>query len=111
MPDDKVYRMHKEMCGLRQAPLARNTKLDNTLNHLCFVNSPSEHTKCSRGERRSYLLLGVYLIINSADTDYIRCFKKEMTVKLRTSDLGMLRFYLGIEFQQNVSGITLFQGA
>jgi hypothetical protein len=39
----KVFRLHKALYRLRQAPRAWNTKLDATLKGLGFVSSPSEH--------------------------------------------------------------------
>jgi hypothetical protein len=51
------------------------------------------------------------LIITGADIEEIARFKHQMMDKFRMSDLGLLHFYFGIEFQQNASGITLSQGA
>ena len=112
--EGKVYRLHKALYGLRQAPRAWNLKLDNTLKELSFVSSPSEHAMYARGTRRSRLLLGVYvddLIVTGADKEEIGRFKKEMMDKFRMSDLGLLHFYLGIEFQQSESSIIVSQGA
>jgi hypothetical protein len=68
----------------------------------------------ARGEGRSRLLLGVYvvdLIVTGADTEEIGRFKQQIVDKFRMSDLGLLHFYLGIKSQQNTSGIDLSQGA
>jgi hypothetical protein len=51
------------------------------------------------------------LIVTGADTEEINHFKQEMKDKFRMSDLGLLKYYLGIEFQQDTSGISLSQGA
>jgi hypothetical protein len=110
----KVYRLHKALYGLRQAPRAWNHKLDATLKELGFSSSPSEHAMYARGQGRSRLLLGVYvddLIVTGADTGEIARFKLQMKDKFNMSDLGSLRFYLGIEVSQSTSGIILSQGA
>jgi hypothetical protein len=110
----KVFRLHKALYGLRQAPRAWNTKLDATLKGLGFVSSPSEHTMYARGEGNARILLGVYvddLIVTGADVEEISRFKKEMMEQFRMSDLGLLHYYLGIEVHQNGSGIVLSQGA
>jgi hypothetical protein len=45
-----VYRLHKALYGLRQAPCAWNHKLDATLKELGFSSSPSEHAMYARGQ-------------------------------------------------------------
>jgi hypothetical protein len=56
--EHKVYRLHKVLYGLHQAPRAWNMKLDSTMKELGFIVSPSEHAMYARGEGRSRLLLG-----------------------------------------------------
>ena len=105
-----MYRLHKALYGLRQAPRTWNTKLDNTPKELSFVSSPSEHAMYAHGHGRSRLLLGVYIddiIVMGADTEEIARFKRQMMDKFRMSDLGLFRLYLGIEVHENASGITL----
>jgi hypothetical protein len=60
------------------------------------------------------LVVGVYvddLIITGSDRDNIRSFKEEMAATFKMSDLGLLHYYLSIEVNQSVSGISLSQGA
>jgi hypothetical protein len=112
--EHKVFRLHKALYGLRQAPRAWNKKLDDTLMQLGFTSSPSEHAMYTRGHGHSRLLLGVYvddLIVTGADADEIKRFKLEMMKQFRMSDLGLLHFYLGIEVSQGKDGITLAQSS
>jgi hypothetical protein len=51
------------------------------------------------------------LIITGSDHDNSRSFNEEMAAAFKMSDLGLLRFYLGIEVMHSVSGISLSQGA
>jgi hypothetical protein len=106
----KVYRLHKALYGLRQAPRTKNHKLDATLKELGFSSSPSEHAMYAHGQGRSRLLLGIYvddLIVTAAYIDEIARFKLQMKDKFNMSNLGSLRFYLGIEVSQSASGIIL----
>jgi hypothetical protein len=112
--EHKVFKLHKALYDLRQAPRAWNKKLDDTLKQLGFTSSPSEHAMYTRGHGRSRLLLGVYvddLIVTGADADEIKRFKLEMMKQFCMSDLGLLHFYLGIEVSQGKDGITLAQSS
>ena len=65
-----------------------------------------------RGKQR--LIVGVYvddLIITGGDVEVLERFKKEMSKNFEMSDLGVLSYYLGIEVQQNSTGISICQSA
>src|SRR5438105_4332966 len=71
-----------------------------TLEALGFTRSDSEHAVYARGQGTARLLVGVYvddLIITGSDDGEISRFKGEMMDAFRMSDLGLLRYYLGIE--------------
>jgi hypothetical protein len=79
-----------------------------------FKKTSSEPAIYTRKRETSQFVVGVYvddLVITGADRDDIVVFKKEMTEAFKMSDLGLLRYYLGIEVKQNSNGITLSQGA
>ena len=64
------------------------------------------------GARR--LIVGVYvddLVITGGDPRDISTFKEEMKATFKMSDLGLLRYYLGLEVTQMGSGITVCQSA
>ena len=110
----KVYRLHKALYGLRQAPRAWNAKLDSSLRSLGFRCSEAEHAVYVRGSGGNLLLVGVYvddLVVVGADPTEVDRFKKEMARLFSMSDLGSLHYYLGIEVRQGTKGITLCQGA
>jgi len=111
---DKVLKLRKALYGLRQAPRAWNAKLDKELMALGFVKSKLEHTVYRRSNKRSFLLVGVYVddvIISGPDVSDIEQFKQEMRKKFSMSDLGLLSYYLGIEVRQGSDGITLCQSS
>jgi hypothetical protein len=112
--EHKVYRLHKALYGLHQAPRAWNQKLDDKLGVLGFKKCPYEHAIYCWGAGSERLVVGVYvddLIITGASCNSIKKFKTQMIEIFKMSDLGLLTYYLGIEVKQGVEGITLSQGS
>ena len=59
------------------------------------------------------MLSGVYvddLVITGEDIGELWQFKEEMKKTFQMSDLGLLRYYLGLEVNQTTTGITISQG-
>ena len=86
--------------------------MDETLASLGFTRSPLEHAVYRCGNAQCYLLVVVYvdnLIITGTNGANILSFKNQMQQLFKMSDLGLLSYYLGIEVEQNSSGITLSQ--
>uniref|UniRef100_A0A8R7UZY5 Reverse transcriptase Ty1/copia-type domain-containing protein n=1 Tax=Triticum urartu TaxID=4572 RepID=A0A8R7UZY5_TRIUA len=59
--ENKVYKLHKALYGLHQAPRAWNAKLDATLQALGFEKCPTEHAVYKKSEGNLGLLVGVYV--------------------------------------------------
>jgi hypothetical protein len=59
--EGKILRLRKALYGLRQAPWAWNSKLDNTLKKMNFIQSEHEHTMYRRSCGGDVLLIGVYV--------------------------------------------------
>ena len=105
--EDKVYRLHKALYGLCQAPRAWNEKLDATLKEMGFQQSSHEATMYRRSSGRAILLVGAYvddLIITGTDEKEVAAFKAQMMKAFEMSDLGLLSFYLGVEFPSQLLG-------
>ena len=109
-----VYKLHKVLYGLCQAPRAQNTCLDKSLKNLGFTKSTQEQAVYIRGEIGARIIVGVYvddLIVTGEDATTIADFKKKMFGEFDMSDLGMLHYYLGIEVAQENGVITIKQTA
>ncbi|XP_024965786.1 uncharacterized protein LOC112505985 [Cynara cardunculus var. scolymus] len=107
-----VYRLHKALYGLRQAPRAWNTRLDRELKELGFLNYPHEQAVYQFNNSKFILLVGVYvddLIVTSSSEEQSATFKEKMKQLFEMSDLGHLTYYLGIEVRQTKTGIELKQ--
>ena len=108
----KVYKLSKALYGLRQAPRAWNTKLDQTLKSLGFKKCNLEQAVYTKRSKTSILIVGVYvddLIITGTPRKEIDLFKSQMEDKFEMSDLGLLAYYLGIEVTQTGGEITIKQ--
>jgi hypothetical protein len=107
-----VYKLHKTLYGLRQAPRAWNSKLDTVLHELGFSKCKTEYELYIRVKNKIMLVVGVYvddLIIMRESNQELNLFKNEMKKVFRMSDLGALLHYLGIEVKQGDQGIGLSQ--
>ncbi|CAA7400665.1 unnamed protein product [Spirodela intermedia] len=74
----------------------------------------SKHAIYTRRNGEAQLVVGVYvddLVIIGASCDDIKQFKKEMADAFKMSNLGLLRYYLGIEVRQSAGGTSISQGA
>jgi hypothetical protein len=110
--EGKVVRLRKALYSLQQAPRAWNSKLDDTLKKMDFVQSEHEHAMYRHSHSDDILLVGVYvddLVITKSSLAAVEEFKEEMKRVFLMSDLGLLSFYLGIEVRQDAGGITLRQ--
>ena len=107
-----MYKLNKALYGLRQAPRALNTKLNNILLEMEFkkcTKEPSVYRKMINGH---LLVVDVYvddLFVTGTNKGIIDEFKTMMAAKFDMSDLGRLTYYLGIEVCQHGEGITLNQ--
>ncbi|RLM86698.1 hypothetical protein C2845_PM04G10700 [Panicum miliaceum] len=112
--ENKVLHLIKALYGLRQAPRAWYAKLDSSLLGLGFRRSCSEHAVYLRGEGAHRLVVGVYvddLVITGGHERDIDEFKFQMKRTFQMSDLGLLRYYFGLEVNQNGGDITVAQSA
>jgi hypothetical protein len=112
--EQKVYKLHKALYGLRQAPRAWNLKLNLVLHELRFSKWKTEYGLYTRVKNNVRLVVGVYvndLIIMGESDHELNLFKGDMKKIFWMSDLGGLSYYLGIEVKQRDQGIGLSQCA
>lgn len=109
---DKVYKLHKALYGLRQAPRAWNEKLNQVLEKLKFKRCAKEYSLYRKRVNDEILLVAVYfhdLLVTGSSLHLIVDFKGEMSAYFDMSDIGLLTYYLGIEVIQCKEGIVLKQ--
>ena len=108
----KVYRMHKAMYRLKQAPRGWKKKIDGFLREKEFVKCKSEHGVYVRRSKSELLILCLYvddmLIIGSCKKE-IEDFKGDLNKEFKMSDLGDISYFLGIEFYKSGRGLMMHQ--
>ncbi|XP_068486336.1 uncharacterized protein [Phaseolus vulgaris] len=88
--EEKVYRLTKALYGLKQVPRAWDKKIDSFLRAIRFKKCASDHGLLS-------------------NLKMIGAFKLIMMKEFKTTDLGLMSYFLGIEVIQGDDGIFIQQ--
>ncbi|CAH9142426.1 unnamed protein product, partial [Cuscuta epithymum] len=107
-----VCRLQKSLYGLRQAPRCWLAKLAAALKSYGFSQSYSDYSLFSlqRGSVHLHVLIYVDdLILAGNDSSVIAQFKSYLHSCFHMKDLGMLKYFLGIEVARNSEGLLLCQ--
>jgi transposase InsO family protein len=111
--ESKVYRLKKALYGLKQAPRAWYSRIETYFMEEGFTKCPYEHTlfiKTAGGGKILIVCLYVDdLIFTGNDHMLFAQFKNSMMTTFDMTDLGRMRFFLGIEVLQRTDGIFISQ--
>ena len=111
--EGKVLKLKKALYGLKQAPRAWYSRIENYFMKEGFEKCQSEHTlftKIKEGEK--LLIVSIYvddLIFTGNDKEMFDEFKASMKAEFEMTDLGRMKFFLGVEIVQNDEGIYIHQ--
>ena len=108
----KVCRLRKSLYGLKQSPRAWLGKFSQAVEKLGLQKSKSDHSVFYRNSHSGIILLVVYMddiVITGSDSTGISSPKSFLHGQFHTKDLGMLRYFLGVEVMRSKHGIFLFQ--
>ncbi|MCH80374.1 copia-type polyprotein, partial [Trifolium medium] len=109
----RVYKLKKALYGLKQAPRAWYSKIESYFNSEKFEKCPSEHTLFVKQDSdNDILIVSIYvddLIYTGSNKQMITNFKESMQRKFAMTDLGKMRYFLGIEVSQTNEGIFIHQ--
>ena len=111
-PDGTVCRLRRSLYGLKQAPRAWFERFASVVTVVGF--SPSDHDPAlfvhTSPRGRTLLLLYVDdMIITGDDSDYIAFVKARLRDQFLMTDLGPLRYFLGIEVSSTSDGFFISQ--
>jgi hypothetical protein len=108
---DKVYKLRKDLCGLKQASGVWYSRIDEYLISVGFSISPSEPTLYTKvNQEGKILIVCLYVddLIFTGDLS-IDDFKNAMKTEFEMTDLGLMKYFLGIEVDQSDDGIFICQ--
>ncbi|GJY30199.1 retrovirus-related pol polyprotein from transposon TNT 1-94 [Tanacetum coccineum] len=104
--------LKKSLYGLRQAPRCWFSKLSSTLLKYGFVQSHSDYSLFTLKRHTMQLNVLVYvddLVISGNDHESIVQFKSYLSKCFHMKDLGILKYFLGVEVARAQDGIFLCQ--
>ena len=108
----KVCRLQKSLYGLKQSPYAWFGKFSHAVEKFGLQKSKSDHSVFYRNSSSGIILLMVYvddIVITGSDSTRISSRKSFLHCQFHTKDLGMLRYFLGVEVMRSKHGIFLSQ--
>ncbi|KAJ0621772.1 putative RNA-directed DNA polymerase [Helianthus annuus] len=110
--DNKVCKLVKSLYGLKQAPRQWNEKLTSVLTSMGFVQSICDYSLFVLSKSDVFVVLLVYvddIVITGNDKSAIENVKSSLRKNFHIKDLGLLRYFLGIEVLYSDGNICLSQ--
>ncbi|GKC00221.1 retrovirus-related pol polyprotein from transposon TNT 1-94 [Tanacetum coccineum] len=111
--EHKVYKLQKALYGLKQAPRAWFSRIEAYFVKEGFTRSSSEHTLFIKTTSDGKLLfVNIYvddLLCTGNDERMLDEFKCSMKGEFEMTDMGKMRYFLGIEVFQSQAGIHVSQ--
>ncbi|CAM8902479.1 unnamed protein product [Rhodiola kirilowii] len=107
-----VYRLKKALYGLKQAPRAWFSRIKTYFDREGFKNSSLDHSLFIKKSGDKILFVCLYvdnLVYTGNDVDLCKDFNDSMKREFEMTDLGTMKYFLGVEVTQNSKGIHLNQ--
>ncbi|CAM8971900.1 unnamed protein product [Rhodiola kirilowii] len=107
-----VYKLNKSLYGLKQAPRQWFSKFADSLFNYGFIQSPNDHYIFTLNRDNEFIILLVYvddIVMTGTSVPLISAIKAFIHAEFRIKDLGLLKYFLGIEVARSSSGIFINQ--
>lgn len=107
-----MYKLRRALYGLKQAPRAWFNQIEAYFIREGFKKSSHDHTLFVKKVQEKIIIVSLYVDdLIYAGNDSVMCglFKRSMQSEFEMTDLGKMKFFLGVELKQNSEGITLCQ--
>lgn len=109
--EDKVYRLKKSLHGIKQVPRAWYNIIDTYIlkNGFCrSITEPTLYTKVNEHGKILFVFLYVNGMIYVGDFE-LDDFKAPMKKYCEMTDLGLMKYFLGLEVENLEKGTFIFQ--
>ncbi|XP_042978944.1 uncharacterized mitochondrial protein AtMg00810-like [Carya illinoinensis] len=109
---DKVCKLKRSLYGLKQASRQWHAKFSSSLLSFGFIQSRANYSLFTKQSGHSFLALVVYvddIVVASNDPQAVSDLKSFVLTKFMIKDLGILKYFLGLEVARNFIGIHLCQ--
>ncbi|KAJ0567388.1 putative RNA-directed DNA polymerase [Helianthus annuus] len=109
---NKVCKLNKSLYGLKKAPRMWNEKLVNALLKIGFYQSKCDYSMFIKSDNNVFIVMLVYvddIILTGNNKQEINNVKRLLQSEFKIKDLGLLKFFLGIEVIKTTEGICLSQ--
>ncbi|CAJ2651351.1 uncharacterized mitochondrial protein AtMg00810-like [Trifolium pratense] len=109
---NQVCKLKKSLYGLRQASRKWYEKLSQFLITIGYAQMTSDPTLFTKSTSSDFSVLLVYvddIVLTGNCMDEIDATKSQLHKAFRIKDLGILKFFLGLEVAHSQQGITLCQ--
>ena len=100
----KVCCLRKSLYGLKQSLRAWFGKFSQAIETFGMQKSKSDHSVFYKNSSSGIILLVVYvndIVITGSDSKGILSLKSFLHSQFNTKDLGMLKYFLGVEVMRN----------
>jgi hypothetical protein len=107
-----VYKLHKALCGLKQAPIAWYEWLRDFLIENGFRIGKTDYTLFTRKIGKDLFVCQIYvddIIFGSTNASFCEEFSKIMTDRFEMSMMGELKYFLGFQIKQLEDGTFISQ--
>ena len=111
--EHKAYLLKKALYGLKQAPRAYYSRLEDYFAGEGFDKCNYEQTLFIKKEGGSFFVVSLYvddLIFTGNNVMLCEKFKASMQSEFDMTDIGRMKYFLGIKVHQTEAGIFLCQG-
>uniref|UniRef100_A0A0V0IWV1 Putative ovule protein n=1 Tax=Solanum chacoense TaxID=4108 RepID=A0A0V0IWV1_SOLCH len=110
--ENKVCKLLKSLYGLKQASRQWNQKLTEALLSIGYSQSSYDYSLFTKRDGEDIAVILIYvddLLITGNSNKLIQELKDSLHSRFKMKDLGVLKFFLGIEIMRSKSGILLNQ--
>lgn len=102
--EDKVYRLKCALYRLKKAPRCWFNKIEGYFIREGFKKSSHDDTLFVKKVQNKVIIVSLYvddLIYTRNDSVFCESFKKSMQREFKMTNLGKMKFFLGVEINQN----------